>query len=224
MKRNICIISAVLLILSVLTACTAKSKLTDTLWYAKGSIIGLEDETGCYDIHLAFNKDNTGHIEYLYENNDFKGCGQFEYSASNEYLTIISYEEKVLDKDTHTYPYYIENDVLTIEVDNKKMIFDKLSTTNKETETTERNTTETYHPLNTYAILRAEFERISSLIWDENGKNLLPFDVTSLYIDDSDSIIVVCIKDITDEKIQYFKEHVSDKDFIKFEEGYSILT
>ncbi len=83
--------------------------------------------------------------------------------------------------------------------------------------------TYTYHPENTYAILRAESERISSLIRDENGNNLLPFDVTYISVDDSNSVIFVGIKDINDEKIQYFREHISDKDFIVFKEGGTIV-
>lgn len=83
--------------------------------------------------------------------------------------------------------------------------------------------TSTHHPLNTYANLRDEADRINSFIRDENGNNLLPFDVTHISIDDSNSVILVGIKDINEDKIQYFREHISDKDFIIFEEGYNIV-
>lgn len=81
--------------------------------------------------------------------------------------------------------------------------------------------TYTHHPLNTYAILREEMERISSLIFGDNAKDL-PFEVSSIYVDDANSTLVVGIKDINDEKINYFKENISDKYFIVFEEGFSI--
>ena len=83
--------------------------------------------------------------------------------------------------------------------------------------------TYTHHPLNTYAILREEMERISAVIREDNGIPL-PFEVSSIYVDDANSTLVVGIKDINDEKINYFIENISDKDFIVFEEGYSIVT
>ncbi len=89
---------------------------------------------------------------------------------------------------------------------------------------TEPDCTETYthHPLNTYAILRDEMERISEVIREDNGIPL-PFEVSSIYVDDANSTLVVGIKDINDDKIEYFKENISDKDFIVFKEGYSIV-
>ena len=209
MKRNLCLVFAVLLLLSVLTACTPKSELTDVLWYAKGSIIGLEDETGYYDIHLTFDEDNTGHLEYIYDDSSFLECAQFEYSAFNGYITFISYEEKVLDKGKHTYPYSIENDVLTIEIDNKKIEFDKLKFTATENQTQ-----------NTYKVLQDENDRITTYLQLTYSGDM----ITNIYIDHSESVIVVGLKELTDENISFFKEYISDADFIVFKEGGSIVT
>lgn len=209
MKRNLCLVFAVLLLLSVLTACTPKSELTDVLWYAKGSIIGLEDETGYYDIHLTFDEDNTGHLEYIYDDSSFLECAQFEYSAFNGYITFISYEEKVLDKGKHTYPYSIENDVLTIEIDNKKILFDKLKFTATENQTQ-----------NTYKVLQDEYDRITTYLQLTYSGDM----ITNIYIDHSESVIVVGLKELTDENISFFKEYISDADFIVFKEGGSIVT
>ncbi len=209
MKRNLCLVFAVLLLLSVLTACTPKSELTDVLWYAKGSIIGLEDETGYYDIHLTFDEDNTGHLEYIYDDSSFLECAQFEYSAFNGYITFISYEEKVLDKGKHTYPYSIENDVLTIEIDNKKIEFDKLKFTATENQTQ-----------NTYKVLQDEYDRITTYLQLTYSGDM----ITNIYIDHSESVIVVGLKELTDENISFFKEYISDADFIVFKEGGSIVT
>ena len=209
MKRNLCLVFAVLLLLSVLTACTPKSELTDVLWYAKGSIIGLEDVTGYYDIHLTFDEDNTGHLEYIYDDSSFLECAQFEYSAFNGYITFISYEEKVLDKGKHTYPYSIENDVLTIEIDNKKIEFDKLKFTATENQTQ-----------NTYKVLQDENDRITTYLQLTYSGDM----ITNIYIDHSESVIVVGLKELTDENISFFKEYISDADFIVFKEGGSIVT
>ncbi|MBQ2687172.1 MAG: hypothetical protein IJF52_00910 [Clostridia bacterium] len=83
----------------------------------------------------------------------------------------------------------------------------------------EHDCQETYHPENTYAILRAEQDRINEFL-----KNYTCGDfVTSTYVDDYREVLVVGIKDITDEKIEFFKENISDKDFIVFEEGGNIV-
>lgn len=212
MKRNICLIFAVLLLLTTLTACAQKPELTDVLWYAKGSVIGLEDETGYYDIHLSFEEDNTGHLEYIYENNSFRECAQFEYSTFNGYLTIISYEEKVLDKGKHTYPFSIEDDVLTIEIDNKKMEFNKLKFT----------VTKNQNPHHTYEVLQDEYDRITKYLQLAYSGDM----ITNIYIDHSESVIVVGLKELTDENIKFFKENISDEDFIVFVEasGVNVFT
>lgn len=210
MKRNLCLVFAVLLLLSVLTACSPKSELTDVLWYAKGSIIGLEDETGYYDIHLTFNEDNTGHLEYRYDDNSFLECAQFEYSAFNGYITFISYEEKVLDKGKHTYPYSIEDDVLTINVDNKKMEFKKLTSV----------PAKTINPDHSYEVLQNEYDRILKYLELAYSGDM----ISTVYIDHSESVIVVGLKELTDENISFFKEYISDADFIVFKEGGSIVT
>lgn len=210
MKRNICFVFAVLLILVTLTACGSKAELTDVLWYTKGSVIGLEEETGYYDVHLSFNKDNTGHIQNIYEDNTTE-CFEFEYSEFNGYITVLSYNGEVLDKGIHTYPYFIEDDVLTIEVDNKKMEFTKLKSTPEET----RN------PDNTYAILQDEYDRITTYLQVAFSGDM----ITNIYIDHSNSVIVVGLKELTDENVKFFKENISDADFIVFEQsGTNILT
>ena len=210
MKRNLCLVFAVLLLLSVLTACSPKSELTDVLWYAKGSVIGLEDETGYYDIHLTFNDDNTGHLEYIYDDSSFLECAQFEYSAFNGYITFISYEEKVLDKGKHTYPYSIEDDVLTIDVDNKKMEFKKLTSV----------PAKTVNPDHSYEVLQNEYDRILKYLELDYSGDM----ISTIYIDHTESVIVVGLKELTDENISFFKEYISDADFIVFEEGGSIVT
>jgi len=210
MKRNLCLVFAVLLLLSVLTACSPKSELTDVLWYAKGSIIGLEDETGYYDIHLTFNEDNTGHLEYIYDDSSFLECAQFEYSAFNGYITFISYEEKVLEKGKHTYPYSIEDDVLTINVDNKKMEFKKLTSV----------PAKTINPDHSYEVLQNEYDRIIKYLELAYSGDM----ISTVYIDHSESVIVVGLKELTDENISFFKEYISDADFIVFKEGGSIVT
>lgn len=210
MKKNLCLVFAVLLLLSVLTACSPKSELTDVLWYAKGSIIGLEDETGYYDIHLTFNDDNTGHLEYRYDDNSFLECAQFEYSAFNGYITFISYEEKVLDKGKHTYPYSIEDDVLTINVDNKKMEFKKLTSV----------PAKNVNPDHSYEVLQNEYDRILKYLELAYSGDM----ISTVYIDHTESVIVVGLKELTDENISFFKEYISDADFIVFKEGGSIVT
>lgn len=212
MKRNICLIFAVLLLLTSLTACSQKPELTDVLWYAKGSVIGLEDETGYYDIHLTFNEDNTGHLEYIYDDGSFLECAQFEYSAFNGYLTIISYEEKVLDKGKHTYPYSIEDDVLTINVDNKEIQFQKLTST----------PAKTVNSQHTYEVLQNEYDRITKYLQLAYSGDM----ITNIYIDHSESVIVVGLKELTDENIKFFKENISDEDFIAFVEasGVNVFT
>lgn len=209
MKRNICLIFAVLLLLTSLTACSQKPELTDVLWYAKGSVIGLEDETSTYDIHITFNEDNTGHLEYIYENGSFRECAQFEYSAFNGYLTIISYEEKVLDKGKHTYPYSIQDDVLTINVDNKEMEFQKLTST----------PAKTVNSQHTYEVLQNEYDRITKYLQLAYSGDM----ISTIYIDHSQSVIVVGLKELTDENIKFFKENISDADYIVFEEGGNIV-
>lgn len=210
MKRNLCLVFAVILLLSVLTACSPKSELTDVLWYAKGSIIGLEDETGYYDIHLTFNEDNTGHLEYIYDDSSFLECAQFEYSAFNGYITFISYEEKVLDKGKHTYPYSIDDDVLTINVDNKKMEFKKLTSV----------PAKNVNPDHSYEVLQNEYDRILKYLELAYSGDM----ISTVYIDHSESVIVVGLKELTDENISFFKEYISDADFIVFKEGGSIVT
>lgn len=212
MKRNLCLVFAVLLLLSALTACSPKSELTDVLWYAKGSIIGLEDETGYYDIHLTFNDDNTGHLEYIYDDSSFLECAQFEYSAFNGYITFISYEEKVLDKGKHTYPYSIENDVLTIEINNKKIEFNKLTAV----------PTKNANPDHSYEVLQDEYDRITKYLELAYSGDM----ITNLYVDHSESVIVVGLKELTDENVQFFKEYISDADFIEFVEasGVNVFT
>lgn len=211
MKRNLCLVFAILMLLATLTACSPKSELTAALWYTKGSIIGLEDGTGYYDVHLTFNEDNTGHLEYIYDDSSFLECAQFEYSAFNGYITFISYEEKVLDKGKHTYPYSIENDVLTIEVDNKKMEFDKLKFTATENQTQ-----------NTYKVLQDEYDRITKHLQLTYSGDM----ITNIYIDHSESVIVVGLKELTDENIKFFKDNISDADFIEFVEasGVNVFT
>lgn len=209
MKRNLCLVFAVLLLLSVLTACSPKSELTDVLWYAKGSIIGLEDETGYYDIHLTFNEDNTGNVMNIYKDNSVESY-DFEYSAFNGYITILSYNGETLDKGIHTYPYSIENDVLTIEIDNKKMEFNKL----KFAATENRNSDHTYE------VLQNEYDRIIKYLELAYSGDM----ISTVYIDHSESVIVVGLKELTDENISFFKEYISDADFIVFEEGGSIVT
>lgn len=90
---------------------------------------------------------------------------------------------------------------------------------NTEASSTVPETTQshTYHPENTYAILRAEQERITEYMQNYMCGDL----ISSTYVDDSRGVLVVGIKDITDEKIEFFKENISDADFIEFEEGYS---
>lgn len=127
MKRNLCLIFTVLMILTSLTACKKEPSITGT-WLTKGSIIGLENETGYYDIHITFSDDNTGCVMNIYEDNSSENY-DFEYSAFNGYITFISYDGEVLDKGIHTYPYFIEDDVLTINVNNKKLEFDRLKFT-----------------------------------------------------------------------------------------------
>lgn len=83
-------------------------------------------------------------------------------------------------------------------------------------ETAEANT---YHPYNTYAILRAEQNRITEYMQNYMCGDL----ISSTYVDDSRGVLVVGIKDITDEKVEFFKENISDKDFIVFEEGGNIV-
>ncbi len=127
MKRNLCLIFAILMIMTTLTACKKEPSIIGT-WYTKGSIIGLTEETESYAIYITFNKDNTGNIQNIYEDNSSENY-DFEYSAFNGYITFISYGGEVLDKGIHTYPYSIEDDVLTINVNNKKLEFDRLKFT-----------------------------------------------------------------------------------------------
>lgn len=211
MKRNICLIFAVLLLLTTLTACSPKSELTDALWYAKGSIIGLDSDTGYYDIHLTFNDDNTGNVMNIYKDNDVESY-DFEYSAFNGYITILSYDGKVLDKGTHTYPYSIENDVLIIEIDNKKMEFDKLKFT----------ATENLNYEHTYEVLQNEYDRITKYLQLAYSGDM----ITNIYIDHSESVIVVGLKELSDENVKFFKEYISDADFIEFVEasGVNVFT
>ncbi len=211
MKRNICLIFAVLLLLTTLTACTQKPELTDVLWYAKGSVIGLEDETGYYDIHLTFNDDNTGNVMNIYKDNSVESY-DFEYSAFNGYITILSYDGETLDKGIHTYPFSIEDDVLTIEIDNKKMEFNKLKFT----------ATKNQNPHHTYEVLQDEYDRITKYLQLAYSGDM----ITNIYIDHSESVIVVGLKELTDENIKFFKENISDEDFIVFVEasGVNVFT
>lgn len=203
MKRNICLIFAVLFVLSALTACTIESRLTDCLWYSKGSIIGLPDANS-YDIHLSFNDDNTGHVQNIYEDNTTE-CYEFEYSAFSGYLTILSYNGKVLDKGIHTYPYSIENDVLTITIENKEMEFTKLTavpTVNTQSDVT-------------YEVLKKEHDRILEYMQIAVSGDT----ITKIYIDLNNNTIVVGLKELNDENIKFFRENISDAGFIVFEES-----
>jgi len=211
MKRSICLFFAILLLLPLLTACSPKSELTDSLWYTKGSVIGLDDETGYYDIHLTFNDDNTGNVMNIYEDN-YTESYDFEYSAFNGYITILSYNGEVLDKGIHTYPYSIEEDVLTIIVDNKKMEFKKLTAV----------PTKTANPDHSYEVLQDEYDRITKYLELAYSGDM----ITNIYIDHSESVIVVGLKELTDENIDFFKENISDADFIEFVEasGVNVFT
>lgn len=208
MKRNLCLMFAIILILSVLTACSPKTELTDVLWYSRGSIVGLEDQASYYDVHITFNKDNTGSVQNIYEDNSNETY-EFEYSAFNGYITFISYDGEVLDKGKHTYPYSIENDVLTINVNNKKLEFKKLTSVSAQK----------VNPDHSYEVLQNEYDRILEYMQLAYSGDL----ITTIYIDHSDSKIVVGLKELNDENISFFKEYISDADFIVFEEGGNIV-
>ena len=83
-------------------------------------------------------------------------------------------------------------------------------------ETTELHT---YSPANTYAILKDEHDRIAEYLKNYACGDL----ISSLYIDYENSVIVVGLKELNDENIEFFKENISDKDFIVFEEVGNIV-
>lgn len=88
-------------------------------------------------------------------------------------------------------------------------------------ENTDFNTeTSTIHPCNTYAILRAEQERITEYIQN----NLCGDLITGIGVDDSRGVLIVSMKEVNEENIKFFKENISDKDFIEFIEGISVVT
>ena len=210
MKRSICLFFAILMILTTLTACKKEPSIIGT-WLTKGSIIGLSEETESYDILVDFNDDNTGSVTNTYGNNSIENI-EFEYSVFNSYITILSYNGEVLDKGIHTYPYSIADDVLTINVNNKKLEFNKL----KFSATENRNSD------NTYEVLQDEYDRITKYLELAYSGDM----ITNIYIDHSESVIVVGLKELTDENIDFFKENISDADFIEFVEasGVNVFT
>ncbi len=207
MKRNLCLVFAILMMLTTLTACKKEPSIIGT-WLTKGSIIGLSEETESYDILVNFNDDNTGSVTNTLGNNSIDNI-EFEYSVFNSYITFISYDGVVLDKGIHTYPYTIEADVLTINVNNKKLEFNKLKFA----------ATENLNYEHTYEVLQDEYDRILEYLELAYSGDM----ITNVYIDHSDSAIVVGLKELTKENIDFFKENISDADFIVFEEGGNIV-
>lgn len=135
MKKALCITFIILLILTILTACKKEPSIIGS-WVTEGSILGLSDETETYNFNVVFNDDNTGKIykNSFNSNNDttddeitfYDDVIDFEYSLNNDYITLISYDGEVMHENIHTYPCSIEENTLTIELNNKHLVLNRL--------------------------------------------------------------------------------------------------
>lgn len=132
MKKTLCITFIILLILTALTACKKEPSIIGP-WVTDGSILDLSDKTETY---IVFNDDNTGKIykNSFNSNNDttddeitfYDDVIDFEYSLNNDYITLISYDGEVMHENIHTYPCSIEENTLTIELNNKHLVLNRL--------------------------------------------------------------------------------------------------
>lgn len=135
MKKALCITFIILLILTTLTACKKEPSIIGS-WVTEGSIPGLSDETETYNFNVVFNDDNTGKIykNSFNSNNDttddeitfYDDVIDFEYSLNNGYITLISYDGEVMHENIHTYPCSIEENTLSIKLNNKHLVLNRL--------------------------------------------------------------------------------------------------